>query len=125
MILLVAFVVFAAGLASAHGTNQHVMGTVTAMSDNSITVQTSQETITVYTTPETKFVKSGVPASIKDLKVGDRVVIHAGKMDNKLMAHEVRFGPTETSITNHCARIKHGAVIEKAAEQSGDDFCGL
>jgi hypothetical protein len=44
---------------------------------------------------DTKFVKSGVPASITDLNVGDRVVIHAGKMDDKLMAHEVRFGPTE------------------------------
>jgi hypothetical protein len=44
---------------------------------------------------ETKFVKSGVPASMKDLKLGDRVVIHAGKMNDKLMAHEVRFGPTE------------------------------
>jgi hypothetical protein len=94
-ILLVAFVVVAAGLASAHGIDQHVMGTVTAISDNSITVQTSKETVTVYTTAETKFVKSGVSTSIKDLKIGDRVVIHAGKVDNKLMAHEVRFGPTE------------------------------
>lgn len=95
MILRVAFVIFASGLASAHGTDQHVMGKVTAMSDNSITVQTAKETVTVYTMAETKFVKSGVPASIKDLKVGDRVVIHAGKMDHKLMAHEIRFGLTE------------------------------
>jgi hypothetical protein len=95
MILLVAIVVLATGLASAHGTDQHVMGTVTAKSDNSITVQTSKDIVTVYAMAETKFVKSGVPASIKDLKVGDRVVIHAGKMNNKLMAHEVRFGPTE------------------------------
>jgi hypothetical protein len=65
------------------------------MSDNSINVQTAKETVTVYTMVDTKFVKSGVPASITDLNVGDRVVIHAGKMDDKLMAHEVRFGPTE------------------------------
>jgi len=44
---------------------------------------------------DTKFVKSGVPASVTDLNVGGRVVIHAGNVDDKLMAHEVRFGPTE------------------------------
>jgi hypothetical protein len=32
-------------------------------------VQTAKETVTVYTMAETKFVKSGVPASVKDLKV--------------------------------------------------------
>jgi len=29
---------------------------------------------------------------MKDLKVGDRVVIHAAKMNDKLMATDVRFG---------------------------------
>ena len=29
---------------------------------------------------------------MKDLKVGDRLVIHADKMGDKLMANEVRFG---------------------------------
>jgi len=29
---------------------------------------------------------------LKDLKVGDRLVIHADKMGDKLMANEVRFG---------------------------------
>jgi len=38
MILLVAIVVLAAGAAFAHGKKQHVMGKVTAMTDNSITV---------------------------------------------------------------------------------------
>ncbi|SRR6266498_1584837 len=92
MILVLVVLVLAAGLAFAHGKEQHVMGTVKAMSDNSITVQASKETITVYTMPETKFVKSGASASMKDLKIGDRVVIHAGKMDDKLMADEVHFG---------------------------------
>jgi hypothetical protein len=36
--------------------------------------------------------KGGAAASINDLKVGDRVVIHATKMSDKLMATEVRFG---------------------------------
>jgi hypothetical protein len=41
---------------------------------------------------ETKFEKSGAAASMKDLKIGDRVVIHAAMMNNKLMANEVQFG---------------------------------
>jgi hypothetical protein len=93
MILLVAMVVFAAGTAFAHGKEQHIMGKVTAMTDSSITVQTKTKgPVTVYTMAETKFEKSGTAASMKDLKVGDRVVIHAGTMGDKLMANEVQFG---------------------------------
>lgn len=98
MILLVAVVVLAAGAAFAHGKDQHVMGTVTAMTDRSITVQTkAKDPVTVYTMPETKYEKSGATASIKDLKVGDRVVIHATKMNDELMATDVRFGATAKS----------------------------
>jgi cell division protein FtsL len=93
IILLVAMLVVTAGAVSAHGKEQHVMGKVTAMTDSSITVQTkSKERVTVYTMAETKYEKSGTAASLKDLKVGDRVVIHADKMGDKLMANEVRFG---------------------------------
>jgi hypothetical protein len=42
--------------------------------------------------PDTKYEKSGAAASMKDLKIGDRVVIHAAKMNDKLMANEVSFG---------------------------------
>ena len=92
MLLLAAMVVIAAGAASAHGKEQHVMGKVTGMTDSSITVQTTaKDTVTVYTMPETKYKKSTAAASIKDLKVGDRVVIHAKKMGDKLMATDVRF----------------------------------
>lgn len=94
MFLFVAMLVIAAGIAFAHGKEQHIMGTVTAMTDDSITVQTkAQEPVIVYTMPDTKYEKSGAAASLKDLKVGDRVVIHAAKMNDKLMATKVRFGP--------------------------------
>jgi ribosomal protein S17 len=85
--------VVTAGPVFAHGKEQHVMGKVTAMTDTSITVQTkAKDPITVYTMAETKYEKSGAAASMKDLKVGDRVVIHAEKMGDKLMANEVQFG---------------------------------
>jgi len=93
MILLVAMVVLAVGTALAHGNEQHIMGKVIAMTDSSITVQTkAKDSVTVYSMAETKFEKSGTAASMKDLKVGDRVVIHARKMGDKLMANEVQFG---------------------------------
>ncbi|HVS88317.1 MAG TPA: DUF5666 domain-containing protein [Candidatus Acidoferrum sp.] len=93
MILLVAMVVLAAGAAFAHGKEQHVLGTVTAMTNNSITVQTkAKDPVTVYIMPNTKYEKSGAASALKGLKVGDRVVIHAEKMGGKLMANEVYFG---------------------------------
>jgi hypothetical protein len=99
LILLFAIVVLAVVVpAFSHGKEQHVMGTVTAMTDDSITVQTqAKDPVTVYTMPDTKYEKSGATASMKDLKVGDRVVIHAEKMNDKLMATGVRFGPAAKS----------------------------
>jgi len=80
-------------IAFAHGNEKHVMGTVTSISDNSITVETtSKKTVTVTLTTATKFQKSGSPAALKDLKVGDKVVIHATGSEDKLVASEVRFG---------------------------------
>ncbi|GAC1694736.1 MAG: hypothetical protein NVS9B5_37660 [Terriglobales bacterium] len=94
-ILFAAAVLLACGVALAHGKEQHVMGTVTAVTDDSITVQTTaKDPVTVYIMPETKYQKSGAAASMKEIKVGDRVVIHATKMNDKLMATEVRFGAT-------------------------------
>ena len=85
-------VVLAVGAAFAHGKEQHVMGKVTAMTHSSITVQTkAKEPVAVYTMAETKYEKSGTVASMKDLTVGDRVVIHAEKMGDKRMANEVHF----------------------------------
>jgi hypothetical protein len=78
----------------AHGGMEHLMGTITAVTDNSITVDTvKHKTATVLLDPSTKFVNSGAQASLKDLKVGDRVVIHAKQnADKKLVAAEVKWG---------------------------------
>ena len=77
----------------AHGNFKHVMGTVTNITDGAITVQTQDgQSQVVKIAADTSFVKSGASASIKDLKVGDRVVIHAKPVGDDLIAHEVRFG---------------------------------
>lgn len=77
----------------AHGKEKHVMGKVTSVSDNSITVETTaKQSVTVEVNDKTKFEKSGAAATQKDLKVGDKVVIHADVSGDKLVANEVHFG---------------------------------
>jgi hypothetical protein len=77
----------------AHGTDKDVLGTVTKITDSEITVQAQDGSLQVVKiAPDTSFVKSGASATLKDLKVGDRVVIHAKPVGSDLIAHEVRFG---------------------------------
>src|SRR6266567_6445954 len=79
--------------AYAHNGMEHVMGTVASITDNSITVTTTDgKTQTVTTTADTKYSKMNAAIALKDIKVGDHVVIHATKKDNKLIAATVQVG---------------------------------
>jgi len=79
--------------AYAHNGMEHVMGTVANVTDDSITVTTKDgQTETVAATPETKYTKMDAAISLKDIKVGDHVVIHATKKDDKLIAATVQVG---------------------------------
>ncbi len=79
-------------LLHAHGGMVHVMGTVTGMTDNSVTVETTdKKTVEVQFTDTTTFLNGSKPGTRKELKIGDRVVIHAVKVKDALQAHEVRF----------------------------------
>jgi ribosomal protein S1 len=80
-------------MAFAHGKEKHVMGTVTNISGNSITLETTaKKSVTVEVSDKTKFEKSGAAATLNDLQVGDKVVVHTEGSDSKLVASEVRFG---------------------------------
>src|SRR6202041_2579503 len=97
-------VVALASGAWAHGTDKHVMGVVTKITDTEVTVEAADKQVTVVKiAADTSFVKSGAAASLKDLKVGDRVVIHAKPVGTELIAHEVRFGkmPAGTQAAAH------------------------
>jgi hypothetical protein len=79
--------------ALAHGGMEHVLGTVSAVSDHSITLKTtSGETREVGVDGSTKFMRGQTSVSLSDVHVGDRVVIHATKHDEKLQASEVQLG---------------------------------
>ena len=95
-------VVILASAALAHGTYTHVMGTVTKITAEEVTVETTDKQLTVVKIASTtSFVKSGAVATLKDLKVGDRVVIHAKPIGADLVAHEVRFGKVSTADAAH------------------------
>ena len=82
----------ATNLAFAHGGQKHVMGHVKAISADSITVETtSHEIQSIQITSQTKFVRAGKASSVSELKVGDRVVVHAKPSGQKLEATEVTF----------------------------------
>jgi Cu/Ag efflux protein CusF len=87
----------------AHAGMEHVMGTVAAVTDSSITVDTVQhKQITVLLDPSTKFTCSNAQASLKDLKVGDRVVIHAKpNADKKLVGVTVQWGANASAHSDH------------------------
>ena|ERR1700722_16694283 len=81
--------------ASAHNGLEHVMGTVKAISANSITVETTSKPpkeVTVALLPSTTFQKDAANTTVDALKIGDRVVIHAKPDGTKLDAVTVAFG---------------------------------
>ena len=79
-------------LVHAHGGMIHVMGTVTALTETSMTVETTdKKTVQIALMDTTTFQNGAKPSTKKDLKVGDRVVVHAVNIKGSLQAHEVRF----------------------------------
>jgi len=93
------------------------MGTVTSISVNSITVETtSKKTVTVSLSAATNFQKSGSPAALKDLKVGDKVVIHATGPEEKLVATEVRFGTMSKNNMSEMKGMDHSHPPDSAPE---------
>ena len=84
-------------LAVAHGGLVHVLGTVAETSQSTVTVTTTgNKKVVVTIDAKTQFTKSGVSATAQDVKVGDRVVIHAKKEGDKLLAHTVQIGAAGT-----------------------------
>jgi precorrin-2 methylase len=94
-------------MAFAHGNEKHVMGTVTAVSDNSITVETmDKHQVTVNVVPGTKFMNGNAAAALTNLKVGDRVVIHAVEKDEHLQAQMVKIGAATAMAGHHHHKVR-------------------
>src|SRR5579864_472479 len=94
ILILVASIALIAAVAFAHGgEEEHVIGTVTKVAPDSITVKTTaNKMVTVGVAPETKFIKAKAAAKIDDLSAGNRVVIHAKEIkEGQLVADTVEF----------------------------------
>lgn len=88
---LIPSILLVASLAFAHGNEQHVMGTVSKVTDSVITVTTTDgKSIDVALTSETSFTKGGKTITAKEIRQGDLIVIHAKKNGDKLEAVSVR-----------------------------------
>lgn len=82
----------------AHGNMEHVLGTVVKISDHSLSVRVSDGTIkSVLLDDQTHFLQGSAPATLSDIKIGMRVVIHAHKHGNLLHAAEVKVGAKAAS----------------------------
>ena len=80
-------------IASAHGGEEHVIGTVTKVSATSVTVKTTAgKTVEVGFDAKTTYSRASQTIQKTDIKAGDRVVIHAEEVNEKLVAHTVEIG---------------------------------
>ena len=78
--------------AFAHGTGQHVLGTVVAIDAKHLEIKTQKgTTVDVQINKQTRFKEKDHPKSTSLPEVGDRVVIEAIKEDKTLTATEVHF----------------------------------
>jgi hypothetical protein len=95
-------------VASAHNGIEHVMGTISAISDTSIQVKTVKNAnVTVLIDPSTTFSNNDTKTSLKALKVGERVVVNAkDNAQDKLVAVSVRWGANSTAKSDHAAPKK-------------------
>ena len=84
--------------ASAHGGAEHAMGTVTEVTDKSITVETKEKkALKVLLDADTTFDNGGKEAKATELKIGDKVVVHAkghGSEGGAIHASKIKFGVT-------------------------------
>jgi len=62
---------------------KEIKGSVTAVTDNSVTVMGKKADETFWTNDKTKFEKDHKTAALSDVKVGDRVEIHYVTKDGK------------------------------------------
>lgn len=76
----------------AHGADQHVMGTVTAIDARHIEVKTPKgASVTVNVTDQTRFISKAAKRPSEPPQVGDRVVIDVMRDGTVMTATEVQY----------------------------------
>ena len=86
----------------AHGDQVHVLGTVSKIEAGSISIATTnagEKVVKIVAT--TKFLKGETVVTLYDLKVGDRVAVHAKPKGETLEATEVKIGIAKPASQSH------------------------
>ena len=79
--------------AFAHGGAEHVMGTISQVSAQSVTVETKdKKVVEVGLNAKTAYTRNDKKVAASDMKVGDRVMIEAKEVNEKLVADSVKLG---------------------------------
>ncbi|BFU95383.1 MAG: conserved exported protein of unknown function [Nitrospira sp.] len=100
-LIMATLVLFCSATAFAHGSGQHVLGTVTEIDRDHIQVKTQKGgTVTVKLTKDTHFKEKGNPNSSELPVAGDRVVIDAVKEKKGLVATEVHFSAAKKAAAS-------------------------
>ena len=90
--LMAAFLLSFPLLVGAHGNATHIMGTVTATTEDHITVKTPKgKSITLVVTTDTSFQQNGISTNKARPQVGNRVIAEAAKIDGKFVAIDIKF----------------------------------
>ena len=93
-----------------HGGATHVMGTVSKVSADSVTVDTTDhKTVEVGLTAKTAYTRDKKKAVATDMKVGDRVMVEAKEVNGKLVADSVQLG---VSASKAAPKSQHGDHAE-------------
>ena len=91
--LTIALSFAAVSIALAHGTESHIMGTVTAVTSNTITVRAEDGDVVPVTVDGATTYRSGAdPATLAAVVVGARIMIEVGTEPGSTTARSVRLG---------------------------------
>lgn len=103
------------GFLAAHNGMEHVTGTVAKISDTSITVHTTAgKMVEVAFDAKTTYTKASQPFAKADIKVGERVVVHAAGEPGKFVAHIVQLGVAAKGAAPHGHDERPAAEHNKA-----------
>ena len=89
-----------ASLLLAHGNATHLMGTVTAVGKDTVTIKDKDgKSVIVMLEKTTKYLRNKKPATAEEMKVGSRIVIDAGMNEKMKMytAEEIQLGTGEAA----------------------------
>ena len=86
-------------VAFAHGDQPHIQGTVVSATDTAIVVKTTKGNQTLMVDASTKVMRGKKIALLKDVKAGERVVVHPMKHGDQLMAMEIDLAAAKPAPT--------------------------